>query len=135
MKKAIYLILFSTCITIFCNGCRVAGYANNNSFGAPFPGVIYTQVTHPSFIGNKLDNTDDVEILGNAEGSASATDVLLVCTLGDCSIQAAKKDALAKYPGADDILNMEVDTQHISILSVFNTITTKINGKAVKYKK
>ena len=84
--------------------------------------------------GNKLSDLSGVEVLGDVKGSASATNVLLVITLGDNGIEKAKMNALMKTPGADDIINIEVDSTTHSILGLFTTVTTTITGKAVKYK-
>lgn len=133
MKKIIPLCAIGL-VMVMC-GCRVPSYVANNSFGAPYPGAIYSHVTAASFIGNKLENTNGVEILGDAYGTASASDYLTIVSAGNCGIAAAKEDALKRFPGADDIVNIEVETRHISVLSVFTTITTIVRGKAIKYKK
>lgn len=134
MKKT-FLLLMSICAVAVLTGCRVPHYVNNNSFGSPYPGAIYNHVTSTSYIGNKLDNNKNVEILGNAYGTATAADYFMIISAGNCGVVSAKEDALRKFPGADDILNMEVETRNISILGVFSTVTTIVHGKAIKYKK
>ena len=83
----------------------------------------------------KLENLDGVEVLGQVEGRSTELNVLLIVAIGDGGIEAAKTDALKRYPEADDILNVEVDTNHFNVLSVFNKSTTILRGLAVKYKK
>ena len=130
-----FLAISATAIVcLSTSGCR-AGYVPNNAFAGTLPGLIFTETTHPSYVGEKLSSVKDVEILGDVRGEATAVDMLLICSLGDCGLEAAKAQALSKYPGADDILNVEVDTKFRSILSVINSVTTIVRGKAVKYKK
>lgn len=137
MNKKLLIVAASLTlfVTPWMTGCRVPGYVANNSFGAPYPGALSTSITLPSYIAPKMHSARDVQILGDVYGSATATDVLMLFSSGNCGIAAAKADALKNYPEADDILNMEVDTKHISLLSIFNAVTTEVRGKAVKYKK
>ena len=114
-------------------GCQT-GYVNNYGFGSTMPGVIYSDQTRGDFMGNKLENIDGVTVLGRVHGESSATNVLLLVARGNCGIAAAKADAMKAYPYADDIVNIEVDTQHESILCLYNTSTTKLTGYAIKYK-
>lgn len=134
MKKNILLALGIFSVIVLTSGCMSA-YVPNGGYSAAYPAVIYTNETHPSFIGEKVENLSGIEILGDVKGSASASNVLLIVTLGDNSIEKAKADALRKIAGADDIINVEIDTQTHSILGIFTTVTTTINGKAIKYKK
>ena len=120
-------------VTALCSGCMTA-YVPGSAYSAAYPSVIYTNETHPSFIGNKLSDLSGVEVLGDVKGSASAANVLLIITLGDNGVEKAKMNALMKTPGADDIINIEVDSTTHSILGLFTTVTTTITGKAVKYK-
>jgi hypothetical protein len=60
-------------------------------------------------------------------------DILLIVSFGNGGIEEAKKKALIRFPEADDIINIEVDTRHRSIMSVYNSSTTILRGKAIKY--
>ncbi len=134
MKKNILLALGILNLTLLTSGC-MSTYVPNGGYAAAYPSVIYTNETHPSFVGEKMENLSGVEVLGDVKGSASASNVLLIITLGDNSIEKAKSDALRKVAGADDIINVEIDTHTHSVLGLFTTVTTTINGKAIKYKK
>ena len=134
MLKSLLSSIAIFSIALICAGCMSA-YVPNGGYSAAYPAVIYTNETHPSFVGERVENLSGVEILGNVKGSASASNVLLIVSLGNNSIEKAKADALSKISGADDIINIEVDTTTHSILGLFTTVTTTINGKAIKYKK
>ena len=114
-------------------GCG-AFYSNSNGFAAVPPAGIYSETTRGTFMLPKFENLDGVKVLGVAEGRASMENVLFIIATGDASINAAKRDALRMYKDADDIINVEVDAYHKSILGLFNTSTTILRGIAVKYK-
>ena len=133
MKKAL-LFAGAVATAAILTGCRSA-YVNNYGFGSTMPGVIYSDTTRGSFILPKAESMKDVEVLGPVRGTSSMTNILLITAFGDAGIEEAKRNALMAYPEADDILNIEVDTKHDSILEVFNTSTTILRGIAVKYKK
>lgn len=118
---------------LLLTGCSSV-YTNNYGFAAVAPGALYSNQTHGCFILPKAENLDGVEVLRPVQGKATSTDIMLLFSFGDSGIEAAKKDALAYLPDADDIFNIEVDATHFSILSLFNTSTTTLRGLAVKYK-
>ncbi|MBR1948819.1 MAG: hypothetical protein IKA22_03885 [Lentisphaeria bacterium] len=134
MKKAIYLILFSTCITIFCNGC-LSGYHIGDGFPRTLPGSIAANQKSGGYIAPKMESMKDVEMLGRVSSELEARQILMIISLGDISIATAKQQALQKYPQADDIVNIEIDVRHESLLGLYNTVTMYFNGIAIKYKK
>lgn len=117
---------------ILLSGCQVA-YTNGFGFGSTMPAAIITDQTRGGFILPKLESIDGVEILGKVEGRAKARNILMILAEGDCGIFAAKRDALAKYPAADEIVNIEVDTHHKSTFGLINESTTILRGIAVRY--
>ena len=82
----------------------------------------------------KAENLDGVEKLGMVRGESSSINILTLVSIGDGGIHAAKMDALNKYPQADDIINVEADNEHTSILCFYNKSTTVLRGMAIKYK-
>ncbi len=136
MKKIqmLFVGITSMVIVAVISGCA-PGYIAQNSFPATPPALIYANTEHTGYIAPKVQNFDKMEILGDVQGSSIATNVLLLVAEGNSSVENAKKDALKRYPNADDIVNMEVTVHHTSILSLFTTLTTKVTGKAIKYKK
>ena len=77
----------------------------------------------------------DVKVPGPVSSEISATNMLMLVSSGNVSIAKAKKEALKKYPNADDVVNVEIDVDHFSILSLFNTVTMYYKGIAIKYNK
>ena len=77
----------------------------------------------------------DVEFLGHVSSELEARQILMIISLGDVSIATAKRQALQKYPQADDVVNIEIDVKHESILGLYNNVTMYFNGIAIKYKK
>lgn len=125
--------VFFAMITLLCSGC--VGYAPNASFSAIAPGAIYTNTTHPSYVAPKVENFDKMEIMGYASGEATSVNILYLVAAGDNGIARAKADALKRFPGADDLVNIEVETKYHSILGIYNSVTTYVYGRAVRYKK
>lgn len=134
MKKTILLGTVFAGVMLLCSGCGVA-YVGNSGFAAAYPSLIYTNETHASYIAPKVENFDNMEVLGHVTGTATAVNTLFIVTAGDTGIAKAKANALKHHPGAEDIVNLEVDTDVHSILGLFTSVTTTISGKAIKYKK
>lgn len=120
-------------LLVFGTGCLSSGYVNNYGFGSTMPGVLLSDTVRGTTILPKTENLDNIKILGDVKGESVMTNVLLVVAYGDAGIEAAKKDALQRYPDADDIINIEVDCKHRSILSLYNESKTVLRGKAIKY--
>ena len=134
MEKRAFLLLGTVAALILLSGCQI-NYLNSNGFGTVMPGVIITDQTRGGFMLSKAESLAGVEVLGKVEGRSKARNVIGLVSEGDCGIQAAKRDALSKCPGADDIINVEVDTHHKSTLGLVNESTTILTGIAIKYKK
>lgn len=132
MKKLL-LSIAAVVSMITLTGCG-AIYCDSNGFAAVPPACIYSETTRGTFMLPKFESLENVEVLGEAEGRASMENVLFIIATGDASIHAAKKDALRMYKNADDIINVEVDAYHKSILGLFNTSTLILRGQAIKYK-
>ena len=91
MLKSLLSSIAIFSIALICAGCMSA-YVPNGGYSAAYPAVIYTNETHPSFVGERVENLSGVEILGNVKGSASASNVLLIVSLGNNSIEKAKAE-------------------------------------------
>ena len=134
MKKRMFILLGAVAASILLSGCQVA-YSTGYGFGSTLPAAIITDQTRGGFILPKLESTAGVEVLGRVEGRAKARNVLMLIAEGDSGIAAAKRDALSKYPNADEVVNIEIDTHHKSTLGLINESTTILRGIAIKYKK
>ena len=132
-KKFVIFAVVFVCTLFFC-GCKM-GPTDGFGFGGIGPALIFTEQTRGEFMLPKAADLKNVTVLGPVIGKSSARNVLMLIAVGDSGIEAAKKDALSKYPDADDILNVEVDTRYSSILMLFQETTTILRGIAVKYKK
>lgn len=132
MKKRMFLLLGAVAGCILLSGCQVA-YSTGFGFGATMPAVIITDQTRGGFILPKLESLAGVEVLGKVEGRSKSRNILMLLAEGDSGINAAKKDALIKYPTADDIVNIEIDTHHKSTFGLINESTTILRGIAIKY--
>jgi hypothetical protein len=92
---------------------------------SPVTGVIYTDVKGPVEI-------EPANVKGQVvEGKAMAKGILGFAT-GDCSYEAAYKDALSRAPGATKLLNVQVDHYTKNVLGVYAEFTTIVKGVAVK---
>lgn len=113
MKKLMCLLVFAAFILPSCIMTQ-----------APIQGSLFNDVKVPSAInlpqaGGKM-----------VEGKATATGIIGIVT-GDCSYDAALKDALEKS-GAKELKNIVVDHQVKNILFVYAEYTTIVRGIAVK---
>lgn len=117
-------------------GC-LSGFAaekDNYGFGSTTSGIIFSNQTHGGFMLRKAETLAGVEVLGEVKGESSCINIIGLVAVGDSGIQAAKENALAGR-NADDIINVEVDTNYFTVLGVYSRTTTILRGIAVKYKK
>ena len=82
---------------------------------------------------NIPENQYNVNILSDqlVEGRSSYTSLFGIIT-GDAGIMAAKANALSKCPGADTLINMEVDYECFNFLYIYFEYTTIVKGIPVK---
>lgn len=97
-------------------------------------GSIYTGVTMPGNFSGEHGGLHTYEILGNVEGSSSATSILGLIAVGDGGIAAAYKEAMQRYPEADVLIDVRIDKKTSSFLGLFSSYTTIVTGKAAKIK-
>ena len=136
MKKVILLLGF-VLTALFINGCALlsSGYVVAGGFPRTMPALLISDQKAGGYIGQKLTSTKDVIVLGKVSSTVSARNGLLLVAFGDASIEAAKKEALKKYPQADDVVNVEIDIKHEGLLCLYNTVTMYYSGLAIQYKK
>jgi len=97
---------------------------------------IFCDTHQMTFIGNRTSSFDDVTVLGDVSASGDIMTVLCVVTIGDASLQTLKEKALRQCPGADDIINIEVDNHVFGILGVvYKKVYVTLRGKAIRYNK
>ncbi len=91
----------------------------------PVTGSLFTDVKGPLVIDSESAKGQMVEGMARAQG-------ILGFATGDCSLEAAVKDALSKSPGATRLENIIVDYHAKSILGVYAEFTTMVKGVPVK---
>jgi hypothetical protein len=134
MKKSIVLLCCGVVAVFTLTGCQSA-YHVGGGFPRTMPGILLADQSSGGYIAPKMESMKDVEVLGPVYSTVEGSNALLLISQGDISIAKAKEIAIRKYPNADDIVNVEVDLQQKSILSLFNTVTMHYRGIAIKYKK
>jgi hypothetical protein len=93
--------------------------------GIPLTGSLYTDVKGPLVIDSEATKGQMVEGTSRAQG-------ILGFATGDCSLDAAIRDALAKAPGSTRLENITVDYHAKSILGIYAEFITMVKGVAVK---
>ena len=136
MKKMMLLAgLVLTALIV--NGCALlhSGYSVSGGFPRTMPGILMSDQTSGGYMAPKLASAKDVVILGPVSSELTAHNGLLLISGGDVSIASAKKEALKKYPQADDVVNVEIDVKHEGLLGLYNKVTMYYRGLAIQYKK
>jgi len=97
---------------------------------------VYCDTHQMTFIGNRAGAFNGMTVLGDVSASGEIMTVLGIVTIGDASMQSLKEKALRQYPGADDIVNIEVDNHVFGVLVlVYKRVVVTLRGKAVRYDK
>jgi len=133
MKKLFALAVAACGFAVFCTGCA-SGYFGINGYGTPAPGLIFSDTTAGSHTELNLEYLKrPYEVLGHAEGEAEAINVLFVYAGGDSSCGMAEDNALRKFKNADALINRTFSVKHFSVLSLFNKVTNRVSGDAIRY--
>ena len=129
-------IVLSGCaliVILLMSGCN-SGIGVANGYGFTAPGIIFSSGVQGGTSEPNLEIMKrPYKHLGRVSGEATQTNVLLIVTVGDASIEAAQADALAKVKNADALINRNFDIKHNSILSLFTTATLRVTGDAIQY--
>lgn len=130
--KTIFLAALAAA-ALFLAGCNSSiGVANGYGFTAP--GLILTKGIQGGTSELNIDALKrPYKTLGRVSGKAIQTNVLLLVTVGDASIEAAQQDALARFKDADALINRNFDIESWSLLGLFTTATLRVTGDAIKY--
>jgi hypothetical protein len=128
MKKMIVLALAAMVFVTGCSVIQPTGYTRVAS------GALYTNVKHPTALQDPVQPLKrPYKVLGNVHGSSTQYNTLRVAAYGDGSIDTAIKNALANAPGANDLIDIKVDTEIKSVLMVVIEVTTHVRGTAIQY--
>lgn len=132
MMKKMSLLIVGAIVLATASGC--AGIGVREGYGYVAPSVIYSGgiqggSTEPVLEVLKRPYTH----LGRVSGEASQTNILMLVTAGDASIEKAQSEALSKVKGADALINRNIDVKQMSILCLFTVATLRVSGDAIKY--
>ena len=93
----------------------------------------FSTVSFNSYIGDVQSSYTVVKHGVTAE--ATLTSFFTCVNMGDASFETLKKEALKDVKGgADDLIDVRVDYDMNCICGI-NTVTVKLTGTAIKYKK
>jgi hypothetical protein len=113
-------------------GC--AGFGGPSGVTGAFPGTIYTQAIYPAYASwGQVEYKRDFDIVGEVNGDAESSSILGIICTGNSGY--AKLYEAAKAKGADDVINVKIDTHYSNILGVYSKVITKLSGVAIKWKK
>ena len=129
--RNIMTVCCSIILLLSASGCMVMTPTGPSSV---YPAVIYTDMKMPAQMQESISaKTRRYQVLGEVHGQSQTQMILLIAAYGDGSFEAARVDALRKIPGAQDLIDVRVDTEVSSFLTLFNKVVTHVNGKAIKY--
>jgi|GEM_PF-6368970 len=114
-----------------------AGYpctTGPQSYPSAWQGALYSNAKRTTYREIPRD-LRPYTVLGKVTSSAEMKNVLLLCNWGDTTFDALKKEALKKYPDADDIVNVEIVAENFNVFIFYMKTTAVLYGTAIKYKK
>ena len=124
-------------------GPLLTGCAGFHSATHPYGvshGAIFGDVTYPCSLSEIRTSTqvnfdsDDFEIIKTVVAETTSTNILGMFGTGDNGYAALFEEARAA--GADDVVNIKMDTRTVSFLARFYTqATTKLTGTAIRWNK
>lgn len=136
MKKSLYLAILASGVMLLMTGCQGIVKANNNGFPSVMPGLLYAEMQNAQMVQDKqLPRFQKFVVLKRVQADAVTTNFLGLISIGDASYSLLKSRALADCREADDIIDLEVDSNCNNILGIVNKVTTQIRGVAIKYVK
>ena len=131
MKKMILAVgaIVAAAIVSSC-----AGVVANN--GMPAPAVLgmnlFSNISLNSLVGD-VNEADYTVVKSGVTGEGTITSFFGAINMGDASFETLKDEAL-KGLDANDITDVRVDYKMNCICGI-NTVTVKLTGTAIKYKK
>ena len=131
MKK---MILAAGAIVAAAIVTSCAGVTTNSGMPAPVAmgPNLFSNVSANALIGD-VSNADYTVVKSGVTAEAKLRSYFTAFNFGDASFETLKKEAL-KGLDANDIIDVRVDYDMTCICGI-NTITVKLSGTAIKYKK
>lgn len=131
------LLLCAGCVATMTllSGC-LGPKVNNYGFPTVPAGILYSEMQNGQIVQNKLiPTTRKFTVLGPVKAEATTTSFLGLVSVGDASYATLKTQALMNYRDADEIIDIEVDSNHYCMLGIVNKVTTILRGTAIQYQK
>ena len=133
-KKLIVCIggLASMCVFSGCMGPKV----NNYGFPTVPGGLLFSEMQNGQIVQKKmLPKYKKFTVVKPVKAEATTTSFVGLVSIGDASYATLKAKALADCREADEIIDLEIDSNHNNILGIVNKVTTVMRGTAIKYQK
>lgn len=129
----ICVVVLSVCALFLLTGCN-SGIGVASGFGYTAPGLIYSMGVQGGVSELNVDAIKrPYKHIARVSGESIQSNVLLLVTTGDASIEAAQTDALSKAKGADALINRNFDVAHVSILGLFTVAKLRVTGDAIQF--
>lgn len=133
--KTVGMMAGAACVISLMAGCAGAFKMDNNGFPSVAPGGLITDMRVASMVKDPMFQRGFTVVKSNVEVEATTVSYLAIVSLGDASFQTLKSKALAQAPGADTLINLEVDFRQKNVLGLINEVTTVLRATAVKTNK
>jgi hypothetical protein len=128
-----FLLLCGPVMAVLCTGCASIPQSLGPS-GIGF-GALGTAVSYPAQNTSSTQyqlSSQDFEIMGPVHGEGSSLCVLGMVSAGNSGYAEALDQA--RKMGADDVMNLRVDTRYFGVLFLFGKVDTIVTGTGVRWK-
>ena len=94
-----------------------------------------TDTTFPAYAkwGQVEYKDKEFDVIGEVTAEVESKSILGILASGDSGYISLYK--AAKSQGADDVINVKIDTHYSNILNCYSVVKTKLLGLAIKWKK
>ena len=131
MKKLVYGAAVMM-VVVLVTGCGT--YGLRSGYGIYMPGALVASGIQGGGTEQNLEILKrPYQHLRRVTGESSQTNILMLFSFGDASIESAQCDALAKVQGADALINRNFDVKHFSLIGLFTISTLQVTGDAIDY--
>jgi hypothetical protein len=101
---------------------------------APVGGLIFAHYTLPSYASTTEFAGCPYDEVGTVRAEGTSFSILGLVLIGDAGIASTYEKA-CQDGGADAIKNLRADYRGITVLGLFASVTTRVEGTGVKFKK
>ena len=131
MKKSLLMIGGAIAAAVLMSGC--AGVTTNNGGVAPISAGpnFFSEVSANAMI-QPVSNVKYTVVKRNVTSKATLKSFFTCVNLGDISYATLKKEALKQAPGANDLVDIQMDYAMKNIIGI-NEVTVTLTATAVKY--